>query len=249
MRTLIERYLNGEDGKSVYADICNLKQGAFSNEHFDDVIAVLTETFERVAYNLNLIQQELATIGYCFKTEFNSNSDKPLVAPLPGTDKLLTLLDTAVAEFGKVPLSLKMFYKAVAGCNFAWDYESSPDLLWDEADPIQIASLDDLVEYVSSDDWKDYMNDCLEIYNEPALELAADYLHKDNISGGAAYSLQLTGEDCVDAIFLNEPNGTNFIGYLRVCMESCGFPGRGKFRQEQRFTNFCAKVSPLLKRI
>lgn len=251
MIKFIERYLGGEDGRSVYDDIYILGVKAFSNDYFDDVHSVLTETFNRVAFNLQVIYHELNNIDYVFKTTFTSNSDKPLVAPLPNSDKLIADLENAVTDFGKIPLSLKLFYKIVGTCNFTWDYESQPDLLWEGADPIQIDSLDDLVAYVSTDDWKEYISESLE-YDEdevPALELAADYLHKDNISGGPAYSLQITPNESIDGLFLNEPNETTFIDYLRICMENCGFPGDSDFRQHQSYKNFHAKVKPQLKAI
>jgi hypothetical protein len=46
----IERYLNGEDGREIYEDIYNLIEAAFSEQYFDDIQAVLTETFNRVAF-------------------------------------------------------------------------------------------------------------------------------------------------------------------------------------------------------
>jgi hypothetical protein len=212
---------------------------------------VLTETFNRIAYNLEIIYQELNNINYGFKKTFTSNSDKPLLPPLPDTNKLITELEQAVADFGKVPLSLKLFYKIVGECNFAWDYESLPNLLWEGADAIQIACLDDLVDYVIGDEWREYISDALE-YNEdeiPALELAADYLHKDNISGGLAYSLQITKNDSIDSLFLNEPHRTTFINYLRICIENCGFPGDSDFRQSDSYKEFYLKVKPQLKSI
>lgn len=247
----IERYLNGEDGASIYEDIYDLKEQAFNDQYFDDVHAVLTETFNRVAFNLRTIYNELNDINYVFKTKFDSNSDKPLLDPLPNTDELITKLNKAVSDFGKVPLSLKLFYKIVGTCNFAWDYETQPCLLWNCADPIQISSLDDLVAEVSVDNWKEYLNENLEYAPNkmPVLELAADYLHKDNISGGLPYSIQITEKESIDGLFLNEPNQTTFIDYLRICMENCGFPGSANFRQHQSYRNFFEKVKPQLKPI
>lgn len=245
----VERYLSGEDGASVYQDIYNLKGEAFTLNHFDDVNATLTETFNRVAFNLQIIYKELRNINYVFKKEFIYNSDRPLVLPLPNNDELIADLENAVADLGKIPLSLKLFYKIVGTCNFAWDYNSQPNLLWEGSDPIQIDSLDDIVKYVTTDDWKEYISDLLESDEMPALELAADYLHKDNISGGPAYSLQITENDSLDSLFLNEPNETTFIDYLRICMESCGFPGDSDFRQHHSYKNFYAKVKPQLKAI
>ena len=54
-----DRYINGEDGRSVYSDIYDLGQEAFSDKYVDDVQSVLTETFNRIAFNLEIIFLEL----------------------------------------------------------------------------------------------------------------------------------------------------------------------------------------------
>jgi len=245
------RYINGEDGKSVYADIYNLKQEAFSDKYFDDVQSVLTETFNRIDFNLKIIFSELKNIDYAFKTEFRFNFEKPLLAPFPDTDELLVKLDAAVSDFGHIPLSLKLFYKIVGSCNFALDYDNQPEMFWECADPIQINSLDDIVNYVSHEDWTEYLSEILEDDNSqlPYLELAPDYLHKDNISGGLPYSIQLTKQPSIDGLFLNEPNETTFIDYLRICMENCGFSRITNPEHENDYKEFFAKVKPQLKRI
>ncbi|MFI5137438.1 MAG: hypothetical protein ACHQIM_06395 [Sphingobacteriales bacterium] len=246
-----DRYINGEDGRSVYADIYNLKQEAFSDEHFWDIQNVLTETFTRVAFNLEIIFSELKNINYVFKTEFRFNFERPLLRPLPDTDELLVKLDDAISDFGQIPLSLKLFYKIVGSCNFAWDYDNQPEMFWEYADPIQITSLDDLVSYVSDDDWKEYLSEALtDNYTpHPNIELAADYYHKDNVSGGPPYSIQITKEPSIDSLFLNEPNKTTFINYLRVCMENCGFSRITEPEYKNDYKAFFEKVKPQLKAI
>jgi hypothetical protein len=177
--TFYDRYINGET-ETVYADIYKLGQDAFLPDNFVDIEKVLTETFERVAFNLNIIYQELLTINYLFKTDFEFNFERPLIKPLPNTDYLLTKLDNSLKQFGFVPLSLKTFYKVVGACNFAWDYDTNEDFIWNCADPIQIISLDDLVSEVTD---KDYLSDLKDYFDDNgfvALELSADYLHKDN---------------------------------------------------------------------
>lgn len=139
-----ERYQNWET-TAVYADITELGQKAFSPQYYPDVRNVLEETFNRVAYNLRVIHAALIEVGYLFKQEFQYNSDQPLLKPFPDTEALLQQLAMAVKPFGYVPESLKMFYRAIGGCNFAWDYETNEEYMWVYADPIQIIALDDLV--------------------------------------------------------------------------------------------------------
>jgi hypothetical protein len=119
--TFFERYRDGET-TTVYAEIAKLGTEAFTPLYHSDIKQVLEETFRRVAYNLQVIHEELVTMDYLFKTEFRYSSEKPLVKPFPNTEKLLKQLEAGVKPFGYVPESLKMLYRAVGGCNFAWDY-------------------------------------------------------------------------------------------------------------------------------
>ena len=246
-----DRYITGEDGKSVYNDIYDLGLDALNDKYFNDVQKVMIETFNRVAFNLDIIFSELKNINYAFKTEFHTNSDKPLLAPLPNTNELLHKLNNETKDFGQIPYSVKLFYKIVGACNFGWDYEKRPEPFWEYADPIQIISLDDLVSYVSDDDWKEFLSEALtnNYTQHPNIELAADYYHKDNVSGGPPYSIQITKEPSIDSLFLNEPNETTFIDYLRICMENCGFSRITEPEYKNDYIEFFQKVKPQLKKI
>jgi hypothetical protein len=243
-----ERYLNGETG-IVYAEIYKLGEAAFLPENFSDIEKVLTETFERVAYNLEIIYHELISINYRFKTDPKYNFERPLVKPLPNTYALLARLEEIVSPFGFVPVSLKMFYKIVGSCNFGWDYETNEDFIWQCADPIHIISLDDLVSEISDEDNLSDLKDYFEEDDFVALQLSADYLHKDNVSGGPPYSLQLTPQPSIDGNFLNEEHNTTFINYLRICFENCGFPKIINSEYENDYQEFFDKVKPQLKPI
>jgi hypothetical protein len=95
-----------------------LGQDAFLPASLQDIEKVLTEIFQRIAYNLDIIYSELKNINYLFRTEFEYNFQRPLGKPLPDTEQLLVKLENAVRPFGFVPLSLKMFYRIVGACNF-----------------------------------------------------------------------------------------------------------------------------------
>ncbi|TND07828.1 MAG: hypothetical protein FD123_2818 [Bacteroidetes bacterium] len=248
--TLYDRYINGQR-KEVYQDIYALGQDAFLPENLADIEKVMTETFQRVAYNLDIIYAELKNVNYLFKTEPKYNFEKPLHKPLPETGSLLDELDNAVKPFGFVPLSLKHFYKIVGGVNFAWDYENNENFMWKMADPIQIASLDAVVETVTEKSWREdiqqYVDD--ETSGTAFLDLAADDLHKDNVSGGQVYAIQITSQPSIDSNFLNEPNNTTFINYLRICFEYCGFPGIARPEMKNDYQAFFDKVKSRLKPI
>lgn len=238
---LYERYINGEFDQ-VYKEIENLGEAAFSPSNLSDIEKVLTETFQRVSYNLKVIHTELDRRNYRFFRH-------PLLAPLPNTEELLRQLDNSIRPFGFVPLTLKMFYRIVGACNFGWNYETHPEIPWEEAGPIQITGLKGLVEEYSD---KEYLEDLAKQFQDDgfiSLQVAADYLIKDNISGGPAYSIKVTNRPTIDSLFLNEENETTFINYLRICFEGCGFSRAYFLDYEGDFYQFFERVKPQLKAI
>ncbi len=60
--------------------------------------------------------------------------------------------------------------------------------------------------------------------NAFVLDLAPDYLHKAEISGGPPYGL-LVPNDGIDGLLLGERHQTTFVNYLRICFGWGGFPG------------------------
>ncbi len=239
-----ERYVNGET-RSVYDEIQKLGQEAFSSQNLSEIERVLEETFRRTASNLQIIHGELQRIGYQLKTDYD-----PLSKPLPNADELLRNLDKAVKPFGFVPLSLKKFYQIVGACDFGWDYEVNEDYLWELADPVQVSSLDDLVSFVTDEDWAEEIEDYInEDWGPPYLELAADYFHKENTSGGPPYSLEITKQPSIDGLFLNEKHNTTFVDYLRICFENCGFSNIAKTDVENDYRSFFSRVKPQMLKI
>lgn len=246
--TLYERYINGET-EQVYKHISEIGQDAFLQTNLPDIEKVLTETFERVSTNLDIIYAELKKINYLFKTKFDYNFQRPLIRPLSNTEQLLIQLDETVKPFGFIPLSLKMFYRIVGGCNFGWDYDTDENYIWQFADPIQITSLDDIVAEMNSDNHLSFLKKSYEENGFVSLDLSADYFHKNNTSGGPAYSLKLTESPSIDSEFLNEEHATTFINYLRISFDNCGF-ARIKYPENRNdYQTFFDTVKPQLKQI
>jgi hypothetical protein len=237
--TLLEKYLQG-DSERVYDEIYKMGKTAFDPNSYPVVESVLSETFKRVARNLEIIHNELVRINYCFKTECKFNFEYPLLKPLPDVASLLARLDACVKRVGYVPLSIKLFYKIVGSCNFAWNYDANPDIPWEGADPIQVAPINDLLsELENFEDDDDFLE----------LGISADYLHKDNISGGMAYSIEITKKPQIDSQFLNEEHNATFIDYLRLTMRDCGFSRADVIRDRADFIEFSSKVRPKLYKI
>lgn len=233
---LLERYLKG-DTLSVYEEIENLGPDAFKPYFYPFVEAVLTETFSRVSKNLEIIHTELTKINYCFNKQRKFDFQRPMLKPLPNVENLLGKLDASVKRVGYVPLSLKLFYKIVGSCNFAWDYDEKPEIPWEGADPIQICPISDLLsELVDFEDDDDFCE----------LGVSADYFHKDNTSGGPPYAIEITKKPQIDSSFLNEEHNATFINYLRLTMEGCGFSRAGEISDREDFIAFSKKVRPML---
>lgn len=247
---LYKRYLEGNT-VSVYNDIYKLEEKNLLHTHIRDVELVLEETFKRVAFNLNIIYNALLDIGYHFNTDEMSVSKTPLQTQPKQVKHLLDALHFHVSDFGCIPLALQYFYKVIDGVDFTWDYRANTNILWPLADPIQIPRLSYLVKQVTPEYWKEDMKTCMLDANlkHAFLELSADSLHKDNISGGPAYALQLPKTCTVDAVMLNTPYRTTFINYLRTCMDNCGFPGTMHSSKKASFTAFYNLVKPQLQHI
>lgn len=241
----LERYKNG-DTIAVYADIASLGQAAFTEPYYPDVEAVIKEAMNRSAYNLEIIYHELLSIGYNFNRQPQYSFEMPLTKPGVNTSGLISKLEKAVESIGHVPFSLRSFYEQVGACNFAWDYTTDENILWEGADPVQIAPLDDLVEQVTDEYWLDDVSD---FEDTPYLKLSADYLHKDNISGGPAYGIEITPHRSIDGRFVNEEHETTFIDYLRTIFQNCGFGRIEHLGNVTSFKHFCDRVSPKLLKI
>ena len=56
------------------------------------------------------------------------------------------------------------------------------------------------------------------------IPIAPDYYHKENVSGGMWYGVEVPNEKD-DPELLEEWHHTTFVRYLRLCFEWGGFPG------------------------
>jgi hypothetical protein len=236
---LLDRYLQGE-GRSVYAEIERMGPDALAKRNLGIVDAVLRETMNRVAYNLSIIYSGLLEEDYCFQSNIQFDFDYPLLKPFPNVKDLIRKLEKGVRKFGHIPLSLKLFYEIVGSCNFAWDYDGIEEIPWEGADPIQIGPITDLLEELKDMEVED---------EEPGLSVSADYLHKDNISGGPGYAVELTRMPQAASRFLNEEHETSFINYLRIAMDGCGFSRGRAVSHLDSFVQFSEKIRPQLKPI
>jgi hypothetical protein len=145
-------------------------------------------------------------------------------------------LEAVVSLGGPLPLALEAFWRVVGGIALVPDpenpYDYGPCSL--EQTGIHLLSLDSLwlaganEVGASLDSYRDAI-ECAA--PDPAgpldLELSPDYLHKQDISGGAPYAVRLPAADAREALdptLREERHEASLVGYLRLAFASGGFP-------------------------
>jgi len=247
-KNLLLRYKSGE-----YADVWNeihqldLRKDCSYSYH--EIYETVSETFKKVAYNLEHIYTGLSKLGYQFQFPEEAfvladESDKQAIAEL---EELV----------GVIPLTLKCFYENIRSVNFcqSWDQlvqwheredqEVDQLLYLGEEDPLSFISAKALIEEV-----KDISKNHHRNINDEAGSaklycwVANDEFHKANYSGGENYHIHLpevqidfpilsmcTDEEDTNVTTLfgvDEDFGPNefFVTYLRNICKGAGFRGR-----------------------
>ena len=217
--TLLERYLNGERD-AVWAELRAADERVRKEPLFSEAQAVLREAMTRVRRNIQTIVMFLEGEGYRFGTypqgdtpleEVGFHEDFhgiPLGTPLSDTRKRIEAFE---AEFGRLPLTLRMFWEIVGSVNLVghhpnWYVYSGP--LWVE--PITI------LEWT----WDEFQPSDLEI----RVYVSPDIYHKENVSGSEAYFLTVPN-NCLDGRLMFEDSEVTFLEYLRTSLAFAGFPG------------------------
>jgi hypothetical protein len=214
---LLARYVRGE-----YVAVWNELRSheALGGDLLEEARAVAKDTMMRVSRNADRLAERLGAAGW-----------RPLYSELRARPRVQ---DRAVMERieettgAPLPVSLRAFWETVGGINFVWDYESgdAPDLgidVWmDEMDPLCV----DAPEVVTHmfEEWEEQRSGIDPELADPfSLDLAPDYLHKANISGGGPYGIVLPFLGA-DPVFANEAHELPLVDYLRLCFRWAGFP-------------------------
>jgi hypothetical protein len=210
----IERYKNGEF-EQVWNDLQSMGPSIRDDEFFSQAQAVATETMERVRRNCETIISRLTKMGYVFDRYPDGTrrfySPEPLSSPTSETHSDLLELE---AEVGPLPLSIVSFWNVVGAVDLVGMHSDWPDGL----DPLvvhpPIGVLSSIYDYIQED------GDSL-LFGD----LAPDDLHKDNVSGGDPYGVELPNP-LADFVFKNERHGLLFVPYLRLAiLDYGGFAG------------------------
>jgi hypothetical protein len=185
-----------------------------------EAIAVATETMTRVARSADLLAERLASRGWTALTG--------RLRWLPSAADSKIMDDIARFTESPLPASLLAFWETVGGIDFVWDYKTGKDapdlgtgLAMAEMDPLCVCSAEQMTGLLS--EWEERRSHVDPELNDPwNLDLAPDYLHKANISGGAPYGIELPHLGA-DPIFINEEHGLPFVEYLRLAFRWGGF--------------------------
>jgi hypothetical protein len=164
--------------------------------------------------------------------------------PKPGDEVVLARV-TEISS-APVPPTLLAFWRVVGGINWVWDYKSEagpPDIGFDlpleEHDALCVFAPVS-VTYLF-DEWIDQLKATgPDSKDQLCIDLAPDYLHKANISGGSPYCIEVPYFGA-DPIFSGERHGLPFLDYLRLAFRWGGFPGLEQHSARSDVQDFVAR--------
>jgi hypothetical protein len=221
MSQFLDRYLKGEY-EEVWADLLDLGSKIREEPLYIDALAVTRETMTRVRYNIELLIDRLANLGYQFGTYRNGQYKvEGYLGPHnpPVADIEMRIINYQRLEgISVIPLSLRIFWEMVGSIDLTGWYPSWPS----NSDPLVVFPAEAIESnyYI----WRSQVEEGepdVKFYRVP---LAPDYYHKDNVSGGEGYKMQVPNA-AIDGFLENEGHDTTFVNYLRLAFRYGGFPG------------------------
>jgi hypothetical protein len=219
--TFLDRYMKGEH-EQVWEELYKAGNAIYQARLFGDALAVTQETMRRVRKNIDLLISRLTSLGFGFGTYPDGHTKingytRPYHPPRKNIDKEISRFER-LSGIGKLPLSLKVFWQIVGEVNLIGYYPDWPAY----SDPLVIFPIEAAIsEY---EDWRYCLKEGIKDAGLFQIPLAPDYYHKDNISGGAPYTV-LVPNWAIDGTLENESHLTTFVNYLRICFRQGGFPG------------------------
>lgn len=234
---LLARYRRGEH-EAVWTEL--RAHEAIDADCRAEAITVATETMTRVARCADLLAERLAARGWTALTG--------RLRWQPSAEGSRTMNEIEQFAGALLPPSLRAFWNCVGGIDFVWNYnkdEQAPDLVTGlvtaEMDPLFVFAPDYVVDLLS--EWRERRSDVDPELDDPwNLDLAPDYLHKANISGGSPYGVELPHLGA-DPIFVNEEHGLPFVEYLRFAFRWGGFPGLERHAHSVEVRRFLAEMT------
>jgi len=179
---------------------------------WDEAVEVAHATMTRAQTNVDRLVELLPSAGYSFQ--------RPAIETVRrASPSDLQELDRFEREVGPVPLALRAWKEIVGdvdlnGGNAEWAFEY--------LDPL-------VVEFPMDYVWSEHAEWLIDRGTEWdrgqfTIDIAPDYLHKANVSGGGPYAM-VVPDLGVDGPVLEEPHNTSFVDYLRIAFRWAGLPG------------------------
>jgi hypothetical protein len=231
---LLNRYRSGEF-EAVWREMRTAAR--ISGEFRDEVLEVAEETMRRVGRNADRISERLQAAGW------KALTGRLRTLPSPDDVGLFQRIEAIVGS--PVPPSLCAFWTIVGGIDWVWNYDLE-DAIPDLGVAIPMADKDPLyIDPPSAashvfDDWEEQRDQPDPDLVDPfALDLAPDFYHKANISGGPPYGIELPFFGA-DPLFANEAHEVSFVDYLRLSFRWAGFPGLEALGEREDVRRFVA---------
>jgi hypothetical protein len=187
----------------------------------EEATAVATALMKRVRHNTDAVRAVLRAAGATIADEH----------PPATTENLARL----VALVGPLPIALDALWRVlgsialVPGGGTRYDYGTcsleSEGISLLALDPLEVCGPD--VGWIIDSYEQRIAESHREIVGPLSLDFAPDFLHKQNISGGPAYAVELpprSPADAIDPPVLYERHRTTLVGYLRAAFACGGFP-------------------------
>ncbi len=225
MAALLEHYMAGEH-LPVWAEIRRLSPLQTGHPSTADAIAVVYEAMRRARANVETIVSRLHNLGYEFASALPAHNP-----PDPDVNRALSRLERLC---GNIPLALRAWYEIVGSVCLMGSHPElafySPSVLRDPpekySDPLMVLPVQAAIAELES--WRG--DEQTPVGWSPAMPIAPDDYHKENVSGGAPYEIRVPSSE-VDPPLLNEWHNTTFVNYLRICFQRGGFPGWERYEK------------------
>jgi hypothetical protein len=233
--TYLSRYLAGEH-RQVWADLQALGEDVRREPVLSDARAVAEETMHRVRRNVEKIEARLRALEYDFELYPDEQERNYMGSPTRApSSESASDVQTIREAVGPIPLSLEAFFNVVGSVDFVGYHPWWPEM----SDPLVV----DLPEVMLGEleEWQDWAETDPDDAGPFMAPFAPDAYHKDNVSGGPAYAIQLP-DPAMDAPVQNGPvPGQLFVEYLREAILErggfAGFPDRSELRPKLRALN------------
>ena len=220
-RDFLARYQAGEH--EAWDDL--VRHAVAVSQHPDllaEAHAVAQALMQRVRQNANAVRATLIEAGA--RLADDQAPEGPEAA------------ERLVAATGPLPVALAAFWNVVGAIDLLPPYVDDDSYGYGECsledegislialDPLSVAALD--ADYLI-DEFEDNADEDDDEVAPLIYYVAPDFLHKQRISGGSPYEIELPPTNVFDALdpdVLNEVHNTTLVGYLRACFEYGGFP-------------------------